>query len=59
MFAWRLGLDGKDGMGSVHDCLLHRMVFCSCVYGFMGCVVKEVEMEIVIGVRGCGWKEDV
>lgn len=47
-------LDGKDGMGSVYDCLLYQMVFCSRVYGFMGCVVREVEMEIVIGVRGCG-----
>jgi hypothetical protein len=41
-------------MASVYDCLPHRMVRCPCVHGFMGCVVREVEREIIIGVRGCG-----
>jgi hypothetical protein len=49
LFALAFGLDeGWDGMGSVYDCLLHRVVLCSCANGLRGaekegdCVWEEV-----------------
>jgi hypothetical protein len=51
-------MDGKDGMGSVYDCLLHQMVplfLCVCVWIYWLCgVVREVEREGEIGIDGEG-----